>query len=227
MAMSETVSAGALYRLMAWLSPAYPTGAYSYSHGIEAAVEQGLVDDRATLVSWCAHIVRHGAGWIDAVLLVNAHAAAVDDDWDRIAELAALAAALRGTRETGLESVQQGSAFLAASRSAWPSVRLERLAALRAGKAIALPIAVGVAAAEVVPPTLIVAGYLQSFAANLVSAAVRLIPLGQTDGQRAIAELAQTVAEAADAALARVCAAVQRSKCARASALRIWPERFL
>jgi urease accessory protein len=197
MATSETLSATAFYRLMAWMSPAYPTGAYSYSHGIEAAVEQGLIHDRVTLVSWCGHILRHGAGWIDAVLLAKTYAAAETGDWIRVNQIADLAAAMRGTRETGLESVQQGAAFLAASRSAWPDPKLETLMKLRNGEAVAMPLAVGVAAAGQVPQALIVSAYLQSFAANLVSAAVRLIPLGQTDGQKAIADLAPFVAAVA------------------------------
>src|ERR1700751_3627511 len=125
MAMNEALSMSALYRLIAWMSPAYPTGAYSYSHGIEAAVEEGLVRDRVTLVSWCGHILHHGAGWIDAVLLAKAYIAAEADDWTALNAIADLAAAMRGTREMGLESVQQGAAFLTASRAAWPNPKLE------------------------------------------------------------------------------------------------------
>ena len=65
----------ALYRLLAWLSPAYPVGAYSYSHGLEWAVEAGLVRDRAGLEAWLATVLRHGGGWQDAVLLAHAHRA--------------------------------------------------------------------------------------------------------------------------------------------------------
>jgi urease accessory protein len=201
MAMNEAMSMSALYRLMAWMSPAYPTGAYSYSHGIETAVEVGLVHDRATLVDWCGHILRHGAGWVDAVFLAKAYLAAADDDWAAVNEIADLAAAMRGAREMGLESIQQGAAFLTASRSAWPNPKLEALARLRDGNAVAMPIAVGVAAAGEIPQALIVSAYLQSFAANLVSAAVRLTPLGQTDGQKAIADLALVVASVAAEAL--------------------------
>jgi urease accessory protein len=202
MATTENVSPESLYRLMAWMSPAYPTGAYSYSHGIETAVAEGMVRDRATLVAWCEHILRHGAGWVDAVLLTQTYDAAAADDWVVVADLAELAAAMRGTREAGLESVQQGAAFLTATRAAWPDVRLDKLMVICEGQPLALPIAVAVAAVGRVPKTFIVAAYLQSFAANLISAAVRLIPLGQTDGQRAIADLAPIVASVSSLAIA-------------------------
>lgn len=202
MAMTDNFSPEALYRLMAWMSPAYPTGAYSYSHGIEAAVANDLVRDRATLVAWCEHILRHGAGWVDAVLLARSYDAAASEDWMAVADLVELAAAMRGTREAGLESVQQGAAFLTATRAAWPDARLDKLVTICEGQALALPITVAVSAVGRVPKAFIVAAYLQSFAANLISAAVRLIPLGQTDGQRAIADLAPTVAFVALAALA-------------------------
>jgi urease accessory protein len=195
------VAADALYRLMAWFSPAYPTGAYAYSHGIETAVEQGLVRDRAALVPWCGHIVRHGAGWIDAVLLSAAYDAIAAEDWVSVLSLAELAAAMRGTSEMGLESTQQGAAFLSASRAAWPDEGIDRLTKILNGTSIALPIAIAATAAGRVPKPLVVAAYVQSFAANLVSVAVRLIPLGQTDGQRAIAELARVVATTSQAAL--------------------------
>jgi urease accessory protein len=201
MAMIEAVDGAALYRLMAWLSPTYPTGAYSYSHGIEYAVSIGLVCDRATLADWCGHIVRHGTGWTDAVLLARTYDAAADDDWTTVVDLAELAAAWRGTREAGLESTQQGGAFVTATRAAWPDERLDILANACMDIPIALPIAVAVAAVGHIPKPLVVSAYLQAFAANLVSAAVRLIPLGQTDGQRTIADLAPVVAKAAAAAL--------------------------
>jgi urease accessory protein len=109
---------------------------------------------------------------------------------------------MRGTREAGLESIQQGAAFLAATRAAWPDARLDKLKAMGEGEALALPIAVAVSAVGRVPKPFIIPAYLQSFAANLISAAVRLIPLGQTDGQGAIADLAPVVASVASAAIA-------------------------
>src|SRR3954453_14169341 len=94
----------ALYRLLAWLSPAYPIGGFSYSHGLEWAVEAGLVRDRATLVDWIKGILRHGAGRIDGALLAAAWRAARQDDAAALDAIAELAAAWRGSAETALES---------------------------------------------------------------------------------------------------------------------------
>jgi urease accessory protein len=188
--MTTTTSTDALYRLLAWTSPAYPTGAYSYSHGLEFAVEEGLVRDRASLVEWIGHILRHGAAWIDAVLFAHAHAA----DDAALDELAELAAAWRGTSETALESTQQGASFLSVTRTAWPDARLDAFAARH--DTVALPIAFALATAAL-PRDHALTAFLHGVAANLVSAGVRLVPLGQSDGQRAIAALMPVVAEVA------------------------------
>lgn len=186
-----------LYRLLAWFSPSYPIGAFSYSHGIEFAVESGRVTDLATLVQWIGHILRHGAGWVDAVLLKEAYAAA--EDTARLDALADLAAAWRGSAEMALESCQQGGSYLSVTRTAWGqkdsgSSKLDALAAIRSDKPVPLCIAVGVAAADHgLAIEAVLAAYLHAFAANLVSAAVRLIPLGQTDGQRALSQLMPVV----------------------------------
>ena len=188
-----TITTTELYRLLAWFSPSYPIGAFSYSHGIEFAVESGRVTDVATLTQWIAHILRHGAGWVDAVLLKEAHAAA--DDPTRLDELADLAAAWRGSSEMALESCQQGGSYLSVTRTAWgDSPSLDAFAALRSDRPVPLCIAIGVAAADHgLAIESVLAAYLHAFAANLVSAAVRLIPLGQTDGQRALAALMPVV----------------------------------
>lgn len=186
------LDAGSLYRLLAWLSPSYPIGAFSYSHGLEAAIDAGLVGDRASLVRWIAHVLAHGAGCVDAVLLREAHAAAADNaqfDSLRLDALNELALAWRGTAELALESAQQGTSFLTITRRAWPHPLLQDFAARH--DTVALPVAVGLAAAlHSVPAVAAISGYLHAFSANLISAAVRIVPLGQTDGQLALAELA-------------------------------------
>lgn len=191
-----------LYRLLAWFSPSYPIGAFSYSHGVEYAVETGRVTDVATLSQWIGHILRHGAGWVDAMLLKEAHAAC--DDLARLDDLADLAAAWRGSAEMALESTQQGGSYLSVTRAAWgASPQLDAFAALRADKPVPLCIAVGVAAgAHKLSVDTVLAAYLHAFAANLVSAAVRLIPLGQTDGQRTLAALMPVVESILPCALA-------------------------
>lgn len=191
-----------LYRLLAWFSPSYPIGAFSYSHGVEFAVESGRVKDVASLSGWIGHILRHGAGWVDAVLLKEAHAAA--DDVAKLEDLADLATAWRGSAEMALESTQQGGSYLSVTRSAWiKSAALDDFAAARADKPVPLCIAVGMAAgAQGLPVESVLAAYLHAFAANLVSAAVRLIPLGQTDGQRTLAALMPVVDSVVPCALA-------------------------
>ena len=167
------MESAALYRLMAWLSPAYPTGGFSYSHGLEYAVEAGLVSSRSELVDWVGHIVTEGAGRVDAMLFRAAYEAA--DDPATLDDVADLAAAFRGTAETALESSQQGAAFLATTRLAWPDPRLDAFALRRGRDPVALPVAVALACAGRVPLGSALLAYLEVFAANLVSAGVRLI----------------------------------------------------
>jgi urease accessory protein len=188
----------ALYRLMTWLSPSYPLGAFSYSHGLEYAVEAGLVRDRDSLCRFVATVVEAGTGRSDGALLVAAFRAAVADDPAGLDDLIELGFAWRGTAETALESRAQGAAFLATTRAAWPHRLLDELGLRHRGE-VALPVAVGVAAAaHGVALGATLTAYLHALASTLVSAGLRLIPLGQSDGQRAIAELESVIAAAAD-----------------------------
>jgi len=194
------LEAAALYRLMAWLSPAFPVGAFSYSSGIEWAVEAGDIKDAATLRGWLQVMLAQGGGFCDAVFFAHAHRAVVDDK--ALRDVAELAAAFAPTRERHLETTAQGNAFVEAARAAWPCAALDRLKTVWDG-AVAYPVAVAVAAAGhgiAVEPALAV--FLQALAANWVSAGVRLVPLGQTDGQRVLAALEPVVAVTAERALA-------------------------
>jgi urease accessory protein len=187
-----------LFRLMAWTSPAYPVGGFSYSHGIEMAVEEGRLRKQADLVAYIASVLRQGAGRVDAVLFAQAHAANDEDALDEIAELAA---AWRGTAETALEATQQGGSFASVTVSCWPDPRFAAFAARHRGRlshAVAFGAAAGMAGIPLRPALF---AFLQGFCANLVSAGVRLIPLGQTDGQIATAALLPIITECADAAL--------------------------
>lgn len=192
----------ALYRLMAWLSPAYPVGAFSYSSGIEWAVESGDIRDAETLKRWLAVIVEQGGGFCDAVFFAHAHRAATGDDAAKLREVAELSAAFAPSKERHLETTAQGRAFLDATRAAWPCAALDALAAAWDG-AVTYPVAVGVTAAgHGVPLKAALAAYLHAVVANLISAGVRLIPLGQTDGQRLLAAFEPVVAATAARALA-------------------------
>jgi urease accessory protein len=196
-----TTTDAALYRLMTWFSPAYPIGAFSYSHGLEYAVEERLVCDRESLEDWVATAIEAGVGAIDGALLAAAWRAALGDDGERLDEIAEIAAAWRGTAETALESEAQGAAFLAVTRTAWPRPLLDRLDPDRRGGPIALPVAVGTACGchgiGLLPA---LTAYFHGFGGNLVSAGLRLIPLGQSDGQRVMAALEPVVERSACAA---------------------------
>ncbi|HUK09537.1 MAG TPA: urease accessory protein UreF [Stellaceae bacterium] len=191
----------ALYRLLTWLSPSYPVGGFSYSHGLEYAIEADLVRDRATLVDWIETVLSNGAGRSDGVLFAAAWRATHANDTEALDEIAELAAAWRSSAEMALESSAQGAAFLATTRAAWPHPLLDRVA-LRHRGALALPVAVAIAAAaHQVPLDAALCAYLHAFASNLVSAGLRAIPLGQSDGQRALADLESAVGSAAATAL--------------------------
>jgi len=194
------LNGSALYRLMAWLSPAYPIGAFSYSSGIEWAVEAGDITDAASLKRWLAVMIADGSGFCDAVFFAHAYRAVTQSDEGALRAVAELAAAFAPSKERHLETTAQGRAFLEATRAAWPTPPLDCLLANSNG-GVALPVAVGVASAGhriALAPAL--RAYLQAFAANLVSAGVRLIPLGQTDGQRVLAALEHVVAASAERA---------------------------
>ena len=197
----DELAPSALYRLMAWLSPAFPVGAFSYSSGIEWAVESGDIADEATLRDWLAVMLSEGGGYCDAVLFAQAHRASLGDDDGALYDIAELAAAFAPSKERHLETTAQGNAFVEAARAAWRCAALDRLKLVWDGP-VAYPVAVAVAAAGhgiAVEPAL--AAYLQALAANWVSAGVRLIPLGQTQGLRVVAALEPAVASTAQRAL--------------------------
>jgi urease accessory protein len=186
---------------MAWLSPAYPVGAFSYSSGIEWAVEAGDITDSASFQRWLDVILASGSAFCDAVFFVHAHRAAAEDA-NALRAVAELAAAFVPSKERHLETTAQGRAFIEATRAAWPCFALDHLAAAWDGP-VAYPVAVGVAAAGhgiAIEPAL--SAYLHAVTANLISAGVRLIPLGQTNGQRLLAALEPAVSATATRALA-------------------------
>jgi urease accessory protein len=185
-----------LYRLLAWLSPAYPIGAFSYSHGVETAVEEGFIKDRVGLVAWLESVLLGGTGTVDGALFVAAWRAATAADWRAFDTIAERATAWRGTSEMALESRQQGGSFLSITRNAWPHPALDAAHERLAGE-LALPVAVALAsAAHGIALDQALGGYLHAFTANLISAALRTVPLGQSDGQLALAAL-ETAVDAA------------------------------
>jgi urease accessory protein len=197
----EPVDAAALYRLMAWLSPSFPVGAFSYSSGLEWAVEAGDIKDAPSLQRWLTVMIGDGGVLCDAALFANAHRAVARNDAALLRAAAELAVALAPSKERHLETTSQGRAFVEAARAAWPCAALDRLGDIWDGP-IAYPVAVAVTAAgHAVPLAPALHAYLHAAAANLISAGVRLIPLGQTDGQRVLAALEPTIAAAAARAI--------------------------
>ncbi len=175
--------------LLTWLSPAFPTGGYAYSHGLEWVVERRDVCDEPGTAAWLEDVLAHGAGRSDAILLRHAYRAS---SATALADIAELAAAAQPSAERRLETLGQGTAFSLAA-TVWGAPLL----AAQTGQ-VAYPVALGaLAAAHGVPEDDATLGLLHAYTANLVSAAVRLVPLGQTAGLRIQARLAPLLASIA------------------------------
>jgi urease accessory protein len=185
--------AQALLPLFAWLSPSYPVGSYAYSHTLEWAVEAGDVTREDSLVVWLTDFMNLGAGRNDAILLCHAHRAVATGDIAALLEANELALALSPSAELHLETSQQGRSFLDATLAAWPSRRL-----VQVDGEVAFPIAVGMAAAaHGIPLAVTLNAYLFALVQTLVSAAIRLAPIGQTGGTKVCAFMSTVVREAA------------------------------
>jgi urease accessory protein len=193
--------AAALYRLMTWLSPAFPIGGFSYSSGIEWAVEAGDVTDAASLGDWLDAMLAEGSGFCDAVFLSQVHRAAEAGEEAALRGIAELAAAFVPSRERQLETAAQGRAFIDIARAAWNCDGLDEMIA-NCVAPIVYPVAVGlVSAAHGVPLVPTLHAFLHALVSNWISAGGRLIPLGQTDSQRVLAALEPVVAATASRAL--------------------------
>ena len=195
---TDNISVGdkQLVRLMNWLSPSFPIGAYSYSHGIEYAVETGLVHNRDALHSWVFEVITAGTGRVDATLLRAAHEAVRDRNEALLIWALERGDAMRATREIGEETENQGKAFIAAITRPWPATGLDWASekAAEQQRPMVYPVAVGtVTAAQDIPLKPALTAYLHALAANLVSAGIRLVPLGQSDGQQALADLESAI----------------------------------
>lgn len=185
--MTEHADTQALLRLVTWMSPAFPIGAFSYSGGLEQAVHDGLVTDAPSLVQWLKVLVQHGSSWNDAVLLAESYRAF--DDPGRLEAVRELAEALAGSRERHMETTLQGEAFLTAAAH-WPHPVLSTLTGV-----IAYPVAVGaVAGAHRTGLEPALAAYLHATASNFVSVAIRCGVTGQKHGVGVLAELEPAIA---------------------------------
>ena len=194
--------AAALYRLMTFLSPAFPVGAFSYSSGIEWAVEAGDIVDRVSLGDWLAAMLSDGSGFCDGIFVCHAYRAVEVADDHTLREVAELAAAFVPSRERQLETMAQGRAFIDTVSAAWSCDGLGQAIAGCEGP-IVYPVAVGlVAAAHAIPLAPTLHAFLHALVSNWISAGSRLIPLGQTDCQHLLAMLEPMVMATAQRALA-------------------------
>jgi urease accessory protein len=201
--------------LLLWLSPAFPVGAFAYSHGLEWAYEAGDVTDAASLAAWLADLAHFGAPHLDAALFAHAFRAAAAADWTALDAVNELAVALAGSAERRLETTAQGAAFRLAARAAWDCEALAQLAA-RDDQPLAYPVAVAAAAAGCgMALSRAAEAFVVGQFANLVSAATRLGVVGQTAGLKILAgilpELSVLARQASDTPLDDLGACALRS----------------
>ncbi len=189
-----------------WLSPAFPVGGFTYSHGLEWAIEDGSVTSAPMLEAWLGDVLQHGAGRNDAILFAHVWRAVRDDDLAKLAETVELADAFQPTRERRLEASAQGAAFAKAIGDTWSNDPFDRVTAALIAHFGTIPwtyaTAVAVATAShdlALRPAL--SAFLQAFAANVISAGVRAIPLGQTEGLRILSRVTPQLFAIADAAI--------------------------
>ena len=186
--------------LMIWLSPAFPVGAFAFSHGLEWAVEAGDVHDVASACAWIGDVLQHGSGRSDSVAASLAYRMANENDEAGVQELSEFVVALQPGAERRLETLVQGQAFAAAIKSSWSHdgfVTLSRCC----GPDLPYPVAFGIACAcHDVPLVEALRAYGLAFVSNLVSALIRLGPLGQTGGQQVLAQLLPVIGDVASQA---------------------------
>jgi urease accessory protein len=193
--MVDTLTTQSLLRLVTWLSPAFPVGGFAYSSGLEKAVEDGLVRQKAGLGAWLDALVQHGNLWNDAVLLAEAWR--VWQDRAALTEVAALAEALAGSKERHLETMALGQAFGDAAK-AWPSAVMDWLEG-----PVAYPVVVGaIAASHGIGCEAVLAAYLHAAISQQVSAGIRLGLIGQSHGLALLAQLEEALAAVAQRAAA-------------------------
>lgn len=201
--MQLSVDEGAaLYRLMTWLSPSFPVGAFSYSSGIEWAVEASDITDAASLQGWLSAMLSDGGGFCDGVFLAHIHRAATAGDDTALRDVAELASAFAPSKERLLETSTQGKAFIDISLNAWPHAELQKLITACDGPVV-YPVAVGLVSAAhgvALGPTM--HAFFHAVVSNWISAGARLVPLGQTDSQRVLAALEPVVVDTGRRAMA-------------------------
>lgn len=195
MATGEMAAGGfagrqALLRLMAWLSPAFPVGGFSYSAGFESAVVEDHVRDGDGVEAWLLTLLSAGGMRNDAILLGEAHR--LQSEGQPLEDLISLATALAGSAERHAEVTRLGEAFVQAA-AAWPHPVIERLQG-----SVAYSVAVGaVAAAHGVAKDDAIAAFLHAQISQYISVAIRLGVIGQSRGVAILAAAEQPILAAA------------------------------
>ncbi|MEL6215441.1 MAG: urease accessory protein UreF [Pseudomonadota bacterium] len=204
--MTTGIDTAALYRLQTWLSPSFPVGAYTFSHGLEYAIDGCWITDVESAERWLSDLLRFGTGYADLVFVAAGWDA---DDSEALALATARALAMAASKELLLESTAQGAAFVQAIAASWPTEVCDYFMGLEQKP---YSVAVGaIAAAHGVPRRGTLHAYAHAFVSNLISALLRAMPLGQTDGQRLIAALEPIVDEAVVSAASTPLAEVSAS----------------
>ena len=172
-----------LLRLQTWLSPAFPIGAFSYSHGLEGAVDAGHLVEPSDLKPWLSDLLCMGAGWNDAVL--SSEAWRLSKDGHTLDNLAALATAMSFSAGRHLETTAQGNAFQVASRE-WCRLDLP--------ENTPLPVVIGAVSGRLdIPLEETLTAYLHAYVSNQIQAALRLMKLGQQAGVRILAGMEECI----------------------------------
>lgn len=192
----------ALARLLQLASPTLPVGAYSYSQGLEAAVEAGVVHDTASAQRWIGDVLAYAMARLEAPVWWRLHAAWLDGDAEQAAYWNDLFRSTRESAELRAETLQMGYSL---QRLLLEIGEFDQdpLARLRALTDITFPAAFAFAVVQwQIPARSALIAYLWAWLENQVMAALKSVPLGQTDGQRLLLSLSALLPGIADAACA-------------------------
>jgi urease accessory protein len=194
--MATTGTDGALLQLIWLASPALPIGGFSYSEGLEAAVDRGLITDEATAGAWLSDQLQLTLSRSDMPLIGQAIEAWRRDEPSRIEQLDAWVRTTRETSELRQQTEQMGRSLVEWLKAVQPQV------ALRAAQPLTYPVAFALAAsAGTAPPRDCLLAFAFGWAENMMQAAIKSVPLGQSAGQRILLRLAAEIPQAVDYAL--------------------------
>ena len=176
-----------------------PVGAYSYSEGLETLVDFAKINNENSLQKWLEHSLKYGAIRLEAAVMVRAYRATIVGDLAALSYWNAWATAAKETEELRLQSWQMGRSLVRLLQDIHLPLQANVLPSVQeltevCGNNCNFAIAFGIAAVKLeIEEGAAVLGYLYSWAANLVNAGVKLIPLGQTVGQQLLLNLDYTI----------------------------------